>query len=226
MTGESDTPGATSSQQTSTSELSETSVSASATTSSRSTSSSTSSSSAVPTPTTTTSAAPTPPSFEPKTYNGTGDDVITIETPTDGGAVLEFTCETCSGNTVVKSSDLLVNEIGAYSGSHIIPNTDKELEIQADGDWTVTVSSLADVSNSGASANGSGDSVILLGDEVTKAAISHEGQGNFVVRVYGITTGDADLAVNEIGSYSGTVRLSGPAFVQVKADGQWSIEGS
>ena len=32
-----------------------------------------------------------------------------------------------------------------------------------------------------------------------------------------------DLAVNEIGAYTGTVRLEGPSVVQVTADGDWTI---
>jgi hypothetical protein len=53
--------------------------------------------------------------------------------------------------------------------------------------------------------------------------MTHSGQGNFIV--YGFSAGGGqDLLVNEIGAYSGTVRLTdGTSLVSVQADGSWSI---
>ena len=63
-------------------------------------------------------------------------------------------------------------------------------------------------------------------DEVTFvpiAALTHDGESNFVVFE---ETGDAfsmGLLVNEIGPYSGTVPLSaGPSLISISADGAWT----
>lgn len=73
-------------------------------------------------------------------------------------------------------------------------------------------------------ASGKGDSVVQLTDKITKAAVTNQGEANFVVEV--VSDEGYDLAVNEIGSYQGTVPLRGPALVQVTSSGNWSIQSS
>jgi len=45
---------------------------------------------------------------------------------------------------------------------------------------------------------------------------------NFVIKTYD-AGGSTDLAVNQIGSYNGTVPLTGSSVVGITADGNWSI---
>jgi len=77
-----------------------------------------------------------------------------------------------------------------------------------------------DVRFVGSAITGTGDDVLFLNDTGVYA-ITHTGSSNFVVWVYGADS--TDLAVNEIGTYSGNVPLRGPAFVVINADGPWSI---
>lgn len=92
--------------------------------------------------TTTTTIPPPPP---PSVYSGAGDDVITLDRPV-GLKIVKFECPACSGNTVLKSDgfeSLLVNEIGAYSGTRWMDIRDGSrtttLTVNATGSWTVTV---------------------------------------------------------------------------------------
>lgn len=178
-----------------------------------------------------TAKATTPPPSTPvlamKTFNGAGDDIVSVDLK-GLPAIVTFECPACSSNTVLKSNgadSLLVNEIGAYSGTHIIDtkktSATTELEVSAVGAWTITVADLSTVNPVSGPVRGHGDMVVYLAGKTSKAAITNVGQSNFVVIGYG--TSFPQLAVNEIGSYSGTVRLTAPAFVQVESSGDWTI---
>lgn len=161
---------------------------------------------------------------KPQKYTGSGDDVVTINA-VDSVAILKFQCPNCSGNVVLKTDGgegLLVNTIGSYTGTHVINVGDGsvtgKLTISAEGDWTV---SIGDLSTASKALSGVGDTALLLSGSTTDALIKNNGDGNFVVQVY--NSDGADLAVNEIGSYSGTVPMVLPALVQVNSEGSWSI---
>ncbi len=174
--------------------------------------------------------APAPPP-KPKTYTGTGDDVVTVAKPADGAAILTFKCPSCSENTVVKTNgedSLLVNTIGSYSGSHLIDSSSgsntTEVTITAVGSWTLILSGLDQAAQSnGQPISGKGDTVLHITGNTTKATIANTGDENFVVRAYPEAGGNADLAVNTIGSYKGTVPLDAPAYVQITSNGTWSV---
>lgn len=160
-----------------------------------------------------------------QTLTGTGDDVKAVDL---GGlpAIITFTCEACTDNTVVKTNGtegLLVNAIGAYTGSHLV-DTDgtstTELTVEADSAWTLTVADISTVKFASGAASGHGDQVFFLEGDTSKATVKNTGEENFIVIGFG---GDApELAVNEIGPYEGTVQLTA-GFIQVRSDGDWTI---
>jgi hypothetical protein len=177
-------------------------------------------------------ATPTPPSA-PKVYEGSGDDIVTIQKPTTDGstAILKFECPACSSNVTVKTNgaeSLLVNEIGAYSGFHLIDtragSNTTEATVHATGAWKMTVGGLdmATQQVAGQPVSGTGDAVVHIVGSTRKAAITNVGESNFTVKVLP-ENGGSDLAVNTIGSYKGTVALSAPAYVQVGSSGNWTI---
>jgi hypothetical protein len=179
-------------------------------------------------PTDTADLAPGPPAA-PISYHGQGDEVLNLEKPV-GVAVLDFECLQCSGNTVLKTDGreaLLVNEIGGYSGRHLIDVSDTArtsmLTITANGSWKVTVTpGLSAVRiTDGNRISGTGDDVVAINGATTRALIKNRGESNFTVWVVG--GGTTDLAVNEIGSYEGTVALPAPAVAIVTSSGDWSI---
>lgn len=193
-----------------------------------------------PAATTATPSAPAtqavPPASPPTVYEGRGDDVVTIAKD-PGVAVLLFECPKCSSNTVVKTDGadaLLVNEIGSYTGKHLIDarsgSTTSTLEIKASGVWKVTVASglgFATMQTGTNPVSGRGDDVVLLmSASTTKAHITNRGQSNFAVWVIPIESGRSNLAINEIGSYDGTVRLDTPAVVKITSSGNWTITPS
>jgi hypothetical protein len=165
----------------------------------------------------------------PIAYEGEGDEVLNLEKPV-GVAVLDFECPQCSGNTVLKTDGreaLLVNGIGSYAGRHLIDVSDTArtsmLTITAKGSWKVTVTpGLSAVRiTDGARISGTGDDVVAINGATTRALIKNRGESNFAVWIVGEDM--TDLAVNEIGSYEGTVALRAPAVAIVTSSGDWSI---
>ncbi len=180
------------------------------------------------------SAGVDPDAFEPIVLSGSGDDVLDVAVPGDVPAVIAIE-HTGGGNFAVWTynaagarSDLLVNEIGAYSGSRLINATAgdevAELEITAGGSWTVTIRPLrAAMRTSDGQASGTGDAVLLLDPSARtgRAELTHAGASNFAVWSYG---SGRDLLVNDVGSYSGTVRVdTGAIVLDITADGPWTF---
>lgn len=161
--------------------------------------------------------------YPTKSYSGTGDDVVDIGSFTKTG-ILSFKCLRCAANVVLNTNGpegLLVNTIGAYSGTHFINLRDNSLTtrltINSDGPWQVEIS---DTTHVPLGSSGTGDKAIFLPGPGSKAKITNTGDANFVVQSYGASS---ELLVNEIGGYSGTVPIELPAFVQVESNGSWSI---
>lgn len=187
--------------------------------------------------TTTTTTTPTTTTTEPAwtafTVSGSGDDVIDFTIPGDEPAALHIEHSGGSNFAVVTYSaagerlDLLVNEIGAYSGTvpvNLYSGEEvAEIEITAGGAWTIEALPPADLPTLGDTAEGTGDAVLINLSDSTRLSITHEGESNFAVLSHGARR---ELLVNEIGSYSGTVRVdSGSVLLQITADGSWTISG-
>lgn len=167
-------------------------------------------------------------------YSGTGDDVIDIRKP--GGAtkpaIATLTHNGTSNfivwglNSKMEETDLLANGIGAYSGTVLFDESSNStrLKITADGAWSVTIRPTSAAPKvSGKFATGHGDSVLNWGGSASTAHATHDGQSNFIIWAYD-NAGNADLLVNEIGPYKGTVTWpAGPRVISIRADGNWTI---
>jgi hypothetical protein len=187
-------------------------------------------------PTTTAAAAAPVPT---QTYSGSGNDVVMLTTPVDVG-IVEFDCPKCSDNTAVKSdasidADLVSKFSGAYSGkvwTGMRGGTTSRLQITASGPWTLKIGGLDLATQYDATepVKGTGDDVVLYRTTPPTVTMTHSGKSNFSVLVMTDTIGYPDLAVNEIGKYSGRVmfpsKASDAVLVQVTADGAWTMTPS
>lgn len=183
-------------------------------------------------PISTTTTSTTVKTWESFTVSGTGDDVVELAIPEDQPAVVAVE-HSGSGNFAVVSYssggdriDLLVNEIGSYQGRHGVNFLQgeevAELEITAGGSWSVTASPLQDAASMTSSFEGAGDDVILFAGAGNRLEVTHDGERNFSVIAWGGS--GRDLLINEIGPYSGAVRLDdGTILFTITADGAWTM---
>jgi hypothetical protein len=186
----------------------------------------------------------TPPERGTIPLDGTGNDVLSLDFGSTDAyiAVIDIT-HAGSSNFVVwlrslqTSDDLLVNEIGAYSGKvafQIDPTVDDYLlEIDADGTWSGVITVVEaddDFDPVPSSHSGVGDDVVFF-EQSTSAFVefvaTHSGSSNFIIWTYDIASDDRDLIVNEIGVFSGTqVEALGPGHyvIDITADGAWTLD--
>lgn len=168
--------------------------------------------------------------------SGTGDDVVEIDIP-DTPAIVTFTHVGTSNFSVwsldqgLDNIDLLVNTIGNYDGTRPMQFTDDEavtgFEISADGNWTYLIAPLSEIRGYSCPINGKGDDVIAVRDFTSSAGtadLAFTADTNFAIWAWGDT--GRDLIVNEIGPYSGTVRVSSGLFVWdiTGNEGTWTID--
>lgn len=167
------------------------------------------------------------PTASPIRLRGRGDDVISVRKPDE--PMIAIIKHTGDSNIIVTAWDGsmrqgLVNEIGNYNGTVALDfdgqHTD-EIEVQADGSWTIDIQALSSAPAIYGSKSGTGDAVLIVGSLSSPVDVSHTGDSNFIVTAWGSFR---DGMVNEIGNYSGTVRLPNDALIlEIIADGRWSI---
>ncbi len=160
---------------------------------------------------------------------GAGQTVTDALTPPAGVNYVELT-HTGSRNFIVRAhrSDrtlLLVNTIGAYSGSRpLLSDKPTTFEIEADGAWTLTIRPLTSYGTPAISGVGDYVSSLFFPPDAGPWEIDHTGSRNFIV--YFVCTGGTQLVQNEIGAVRASAYLEfarGPCFWVVRADGQWSL---
>ena len=161
-------------------------------------------------------------------FAGTGDDFFALALK--GPAVARLTHEGAS-NFMVFAFDadqhrtVLVNEIGAYAGDRPLGfsgDLPVEIELKAGGNWTLTVLPLGEVPVGAHQLAGRGSAVLNI-SAVSGSALSltHDGEKNFMVFAW---AHGRTVLVNHIGGYSGRMRLpAGTAFLEIVADGSWSL---
>lgn len=210
-----------------------------------------------PSPVPTLTPAPTPtakPELEPIIISGEGQDVTSYFVLEEGIAVFAMNHDGNS-NFIIKlyseSGELeaiLVNEIGSYSGSLIVGVGDflydaypgrHKLEVNADGNWQVTITPPRPTTASKipVTFTGSGSTVptpFRLEIGLVEFEITHYGFSKFIIRLYSSEGELVDILVNEIGDFEGSVLLgvTGSAFdaspgiyyLSIRADGDWAVK--
>jgi len=190
-------------------------------------------------PTTEPTPDPTPEptlalSFEPITLKGRGDKIVRFEIPEDAVGVATIK-HTGGGNFAVwtvdefgNETDLLVNEIGSYSGRVLFDEQGHSVafSVVAGGAWSIIINPIekAPTWSGNGTVEGTSDQVIRLTGDTGGFAILNmrfRGDGNFAIWAYGVS--GTDLLVNEIGRYSGEALLGGAILLEIVADGPWEL---
>lgn len=174
---------------------------------------------------------------ETQSFSGSGQTVEEDINISGGLTVIEATHDGDSNFQVTLQGDSefgtnLINVIGSFDGAQaeLVESGTYLLEINADGNWEVDVKQPR--SNSGDSLpqtlSGQGPDVLgpfdFSGTHI--ATGSHSGSSNFQVQVYPMEGLFGEVVFNEIGEFEGETTFShnGIGWVDVNADGEWSLE--
>ncbi len=182
-------------------------------------------------------------SFETFTISGTGSTVIQdVNIPAE--FVVYSAVHNGTSNFIAHFYDCndkrepLVNEIGNYSctqifnATHIDDSSSGMVEVNADGDWSITFSPVKAVVSNETSTSFSGYGANITGAFLSTGnmvcTVSHDGSSNFIVHAYELSeNGDKQPVANEIGEYNGQsiIRTKKDTlyFFNVDADGNWTI---
>lgn len=183
-------------------------------------------------------------SFGPEEYSGSGTDTVSDLNLMAGPILSDYT-HSGESNFIIEllavegesyNDLLLANEIGDVEGSQarsISQAGAYSLNIDADGDWEVTIEQPANPSPESLPIDESGEGSSYIGPyEFEGGAVamdgSHDGSSNFIVESVPVETTDfvmGELVFNEVGSFDGstTVRLDGLSYLNIQADGEWSL---
>jgi len=186
-------------------------------------------------PATATPAPATPtPSAASLTTSGRGDDVLTVPSPFDSQAAIVTAKYSGSDNFIVQTlgsdnsmAELLVDTIGNYRGVTAMDfdgsTPAAKLQVTAGGgSWTITFSDPSAAPTFSTSTQGTGDAVVAYGGDAGTAALTNNGQGNFVVTQFSSLGSLENLLVNEIGHYGGRVPIDSGGYLTIQSDGSWA----
>ncbi|MDH7506974.1 MAG: PKD domain-containing protein [Candidatus Thermoplasmatota archaeon] len=196
------------------------------------------------------------PPPQPIKLSGYGDDVSSSFYLIEGIAIFDMTYSGGS-NFIIwlynadtgDKEELLVNEIGSYSGKTIVGVTTGYsdvkpgkyvLDVTASGSWQVIIeqpnpssASTLPRTYTGSGADVPSPFMIESGKGAVKFKMHHTGSSNFIIWLYHVSGDREELLVNEIGYYDGSKLVSvggytgvspGVHYIAVDADGSWSIE--
>lgn len=175
------------------------------------------------------------PAPQPIILTGSGDSVVDVNKWY--GAALLSAVYNGGSNFIVENYDangnridLLINTIGHYKGvrplDFRVSESTARFQVTASGPWELQILPLENITRViiPGTYQGNGDDVIALNGgipDLLEVDASHA-YSNFIIYSYSTS---ADLLVNEIAPYSGTVILpSNTIILEIIAEGNWSIQ--
>lgn len=179
------------------------------------------------------------PEPDPLTLTGTGQEATDTFELEPGLSIYELS-HTGSSNFQVwlmnnegEKKELLVNRIGDFEGSNAVGLLGGQhlLDIEADGDWEITVRQPRPTSAPSPPRTYTGDSRKATGFFSTDGGLArfdmqHSGDGNFQVWLLDKDGTKIEMLANEIGEFEGSTATnleSGIYLLDVNANGDWTV---
>jgi len=180
--------------------------------------------------------------YGPEEFSGSGTETageiglssgpITAEFSHDGSSNFITDLVALEGDSLNDVN--LTNTIGDVEGSQVRGVAEEDtyaLNVNADGEWSITLEQPANPSPESLPIDASGDSIQYVGPFEFDGAVefqgSHDGSSNFIVEAVPLDPDTfGSIVFNEIGSFEGstTVRIDGIAYLNVQADGDWTLQ--
>lgn len=175
--------------------------------------------------------------FTPKTFSGSGDEVVTLGLPAGMVAVatIEFDGEDGVAISTVDAEesmiDMIVSSYGPYTGTVLLarggdaddPYDVAALDISGEGNWKVKVSAATTVPAFDGDVEGDSDAVYRYTGKDTELAVIHEGEDAFTVRVYDKDGFLVEKTLDEYGEIDDVYPMTAGAYIVVSATASWSI---
>ncbi len=173
--------------------------------------------------------------FDPVTFVGAGPEIVELRIVEDQPAILRITHSGAAAFVVEAVDDRGVNDVvidtvGEYEGTRPVNLGElvaayRELDIRADGRWTIEVLPMASAERvEDGRASGRGDEVLLI-DGGGPGWFSHDGQGDVTVEQYGDSVPPSGASIIDgsgVHDLAITVSDDAEALI-ITADGAWEL---
>ncbi len=165
------------------------------------------------------------PTFQAEVFSGSGEETLD-GLKISGPMALSFDCPACEGPVTLRT-DLtddanLVEVEGPFAGTFVAAAGGQVLnrvEVVGNGDWTLVIQDLDSLPKIAGYMDAMGTNSFIYTGEADRADVTHQGEGIFELRVYGL---DESPLVMEEGAYEGSVPLA-RGVVSIRTLGQWSF---
>lgn len=181
----------------------------------------------------------TVPDPDAEVFTGSEDERIELDEPHSDPRIVALEAEDFASVNLLGPDNGVYTSLGSNHGetNRVMYNYFEfmgedeivAIEVTGMGDWTVTLEPLSTAvpwTDPEEPLEGEGSEVYSIdwdasGEDV---AMEHNGDSNFAIWAINLNEGNFELLVNEIGTYEGSETLpSGSAFLDVSADGRWSL---
>ena len=175
--------------------------------------------------------------FTPKTFSGSGSEVVSLGLPAGMVAVATIEFDGADGVTISTVDaeesmiDMIVSSYGPYTGTVLLarggdaetPYDVAALDISGEGNWKVKVSAATTVPVFDGEVAGDSDAVYRYTGKDTELAVVHEGEDAFTVRVYDKDGFLVEKTLDEYGEIDDVYPMTAGAYIVVSATASWSI---
>lgn len=175
--------------------------------------------------------------FTPKTFSGSGSEVVTLGLPAGLVAVATIEFDGEDGVTIATFDadetmiDMVVSSYGPYTGTVLLSrggDVDESfdvvsLDISGEGNWKVKVSAATTVPAFDGEVDGDSDAVYRYTGKDIELAVVHEGEDSFAVRVFDKDGFLVERTVDEYGEIDDVYPMTAGAYIVVTASASWSI---
>jgi hypothetical protein len=181
-------------------------------------------------------SAPPVPLEADRVFQGRGGKIVRLSGPSDQVHLVVMT-HSGSGGFAVNGLDgdghivaLLGHGYGKYQGTMLLDAMQRPaaVQVRASGSWKLVIKDARRAPRWTGKGSGKGSSVLRVEPAWTQplatVRYTHRGTSNFVIRSY--DSRSWDLLVNEIGRQDGETTIPvGTHYVEIEADGAWSLTG-
>lgn len=175
--------------------------------------------------------------FTPKTFSGSGSEVIALGLPAGFVAIATIEFEGPDGVTIATFDaeetmiDVVVSSYGNYSGTVLLGrggDADESfdvdsLDISGEGNWKVKVAAATTAPLFTGKANGNSDAVFRYRGGPVDLAVVHAGDDSFGVSVFDSAGFLVERMVDEYGEIDDVYPMAAGAYVVVRASGDWAL---
>jgi len=172
--------------------------------------------------------------FAAETHRGSGDALVAIPEGACAGILTsrhtgdgEFSL-TMRGEGNQRTGEQPVMTTGDYQGTTLWgvhnPTPATQVQVIADGDWTLTIAPISGARDLPATGNGGGDQVFLYNGTDRALTATHEAVGPFTLTAATEDPLATATLTTHTGPFTGTTHIgSTPAVIAVTSTGAWSL---